>query len=225
MGKICVHHRSRLEKKKYKFIDCFRRLNNFGYIVKIVYDPNRTCFLGLICYDNGLFSYISITEDVNIGDRLYSGPLLNSSNPGSSCLLSVMPLFSIINNIESIPYTGFKFVKSAGNSALLINKKEFYIQVKMKTGWICNLNHNCMAVFGIVSNSRHKFDIIGKAGKNRALGFRPSVRGVAKNPCDHPHGGGEGKKSPPVSHTSMWGRIHKGVKTRSRKKKRLIFLR
>lgn len=204
-GKICVHHRSRLLKRKYKFIDYYRRLNCFGYLIKIEYDLNRSAFLGLISYNNGLISYIILSEQVYIGKEIYSGPNNISNhilNNGSSCILGSMRLFSIINNIESKPYRGFIFMRSAGTNALLINKQKNIVQIKMKSGWVCNLNKKCMGVFGVVSNSKHKFKILAKAGKNRALGFKSVVRGVAKNPCDHPHGGGEGRKSPPAAHRS-----------------------
>jgi large subunit ribosomal protein L2 len=217
-GKICVHHKTGGNKNRYYNIDFYRRIESSGYLYKIIYNANRTSFLGGIIYENGLFSYIILTEKIKIGDKIISGVKnINKKIIGSTYLLKNIKLFTIINNIEMYPYSGSSLVRSAGTSAVLSSIDKTKICLKLKSGWIMKLSHNCIATLGNVSNMRHKFNIIGKAGKSFALGKKSKVRGVAMNPCDHPHGGGEGKKSPPSAQRSPWGRLTKG--TDSLKKK------
>lgn len=213
-GKICVHHKSGGNKKQYLNIDFFRRINSFAHIYKIIKSSNRTSLIAGVIYENGLFSYLSLTESLKIGDKIYSG-IFNKiiDNLGSTYLLKDIKLFTIIHNIELYPYQGFSLVRSAGSKAILTKIERGKVTLKLKSGWNMNLSQKCLAILGQVSNKNHKFDIIGKAGKSRALGKRPSVRGVAMNPCDHPHGGGEGKKSPPSGQRSPWGWLTKGTPT------------
>jgi large subunit ribosomal protein L2 len=136
-GKICIHHRGRLQIRKYKFIDFFRRLNSVGVVIRIEKDLNRSAFLGLISYENGFLSYIVLSENIIVGKKIYSG-LFNyfgsKLNLGSSCIVGLMPLFSIVNNLEKIPYNGSIYVRAAGNSALLINKTKNFVQLKFRSG-------------------------------------------------------------------------------------------
>ena len=198
-GRLCVFNRGGGLIRKYRLIDFKRRLNLFGYVYKIFYDPNRTAYLGLISYDNGFFSYIILTEGVRIGSRIFSGNLLiNNSclSIGSSLDMFNIGLFSIISNIESSFMQGATLCRAAGSGALLISKMDNCVTLKLKSGWLINIDVKCIASIGYSSNMLHNMHIIGKAGKNRGLGKRPVVRGVAMNPCDHPHGGGNGKTSP-----------------------------
>ena len=219
-GRICVFHRGGGNLKKYRLIDFYRRLNLFGYVYKIIYDPNRTSFIGLIFYENGLFSYIILSDNVVIGNKIFSGDSIINNNcylQGSAIPLKYIPLFNIVNNIEISPNKGAIFIRSAGNSAIIVSKTLENVTLKFKSGWLVTVPSNCMASLGHVSNILHNMNIIKKAGKNRGLGIRPTVRGVAMNPCDHPHGGGNGKTSPPRAPVSPWGRMTKGPHTKNTK--------
>jgi len=214
-GKICVHHKAGGNKNKYIFIDFFRRLNIYGYLYKIFKSFYRTSFIGGIIYENGLFSYIILSENLKLGSRIYSGSIskeLNDSNIiGNSLILREMKLFSILNNIEDFPYKGGSLIRAAGTSAILTSKFKDKVVLKLKSGWNLTVSEYCIATIGIISNMKHKFEYLKKAGKSRSLGIRPTVRGVAMNPCDHPHGGGEGRKSPPSAQRSPWGWLTKGT--------------
>ena len=220
-GKICVHHKSGGNKNKFIFIDFYRRVNSYGYIYKILKSSNRTAFIGSVIYENGLFSHIILTENLKLGSKIYSGTYsfdVNDCNQiGTSLPLKEMKLFSILNNIENYPFTGGSIIRAAGSNAILTTKNNKKVIIKLKSGWNISLSELCIGTIGNVSNMKHKFEFLGKAGKARALGIRPTVRGVAMNPCDHPHGGGEGKKSPPSAQVSPWGWLTKG--TPSLKKK------
>lgn len=178
----------------------------FCYVIKILTDVNRTSYVGFILYDNGLISSIILSGNLLFGSIIYSGlPLFKNNNSitqsfkeGWAIPLSFIKVFSIINNIELKPFYGSKLIRSAGTRCMLISKTMNKVVLKLNSGWQLVVNQNCLAVLGIVSNYSKKFNVIGSAGLNRNYGFKPKVRGVAKNPCDHPHGGGNGKKSPPV---------------------------
>lgn len=221
LGRICVHHKSGGNKKKYCYIDFFRRVNNYGYIYKIIKSSNRTALIGGIIYENGLFSYIIIPETIKIGTKIYSGTTIKSDEDinivGNSIIMKDIKLFSIVNNIEKYPFSGGSLIRSAGTSAIITTKINNQVMLKLKSGWNIKISNYCIGTIGNVSNMKHKFTLLKKAGKSRALGIRPTVRGVAMNPCDHPHGGGEGRKSPPAGQVSPWGWLTKG--TPSLKKK------
>jgi len=219
-GHICVHHRSGGVKRNYCLIDFYRRINSFGLIYKIIKDLNRTAFLGSIIYENGLFSYIILSEGIKIGDRLYSGDIKNFRGKiknGFALCLNVINLFIIVNNVEINPYNGSKMARAAGASCLIVGKKKDNVILKFKSGWNMYVSKYCIAVIGHVSNMQHKFIDYEKAGRRINLGKKSIVRGLAKNACDHPHGGGEGRKSPPSSPKSPWGWLTCG--TSSNKKK------
>lgn len=201
-GHICIHHRSGGVKRNYSLVDFYRRINSFGIIIKIIKDLNRTALLGSIIYENGLFSYIILSEGVTVGNRLYSGSKKNfktKAKLGYSTSLKYISLFTTVNNIEFRPYTGSKLARAAGTSCLLVGRKYNYVILKLKSGWNLYLSKYCIASIGNVSNMLHHFVNFKKAGRVINLGKKPIVRGLAKNACDHPHGGGEGRKSPPSS--------------------------
>jgi len=202
LGTICVHHRFGGNKLKKYNIDWYRRIECFGYVYKILIDFNRTAFLGSIIYENGLFTNIILSENVKIGQKLYSGILNRNTKNGNTSILNNIRLFSIINNIEIYPNRGFTLARSAGSSSLLTSINKNIATLKLKSGLNMFLSTSNLANFGLVSNSLHKFNNLKKAGKSWSMGKRPKVRGVAMNPCDHPHGGGEGKKSPPKAQRS-----------------------
>lgn len=219
-GQICVHHRSGGVKRNYSLIDFYRRINSFGLIFKIVKDLNRTAFLGSIIYENGLFSYIILSEGIKLGTKLYSGSKKNFRGKfkiGFASSLNTFNLFTIVNNIEIKPYTGAKIARAAGTSCLLVGKKKDNIILKLKSGWNIYISKHCIATIGHVSNMLHKFINYKKAGRVINLGKRPTVRGLAKNACDHPHGGGEGRKSPPSSPRSPWGWLTSGTSSNNKK--------
>jgi large subunit ribosomal protein L2 len=228
LGRICVFNKIS-NKSKYLRIDFFRRISSFGYIWKIIKNSNRSAFIGNIIYENGLFSYIILTERLEIGLKIYSGieyifskyKYLNNYELGWTYLLKNMNLFTVISNVESNPNSGFNLVRSAGLKAILTKREKNKVSLKLKSGWNMILSDKCLCVFGRVSNLNHQLNKIGKAGKNWALGKKPVVRGVAMNPCDHPHGGGEGKKSPPSAQKSPWGWMTKGTPSKKKLKDKL----
>ena len=224
LGRICVHHQGGGNKRLYNYIDFYRRLNNFGIICNIIKDSFRSAFIGCIFYTNGLISYIIIAESNVKNTLVYSGDIIkntNCFNIGSAIPILNIPLFSIINNIELFPLSGSKLVRSAGVGAVLTGFLNNKAILKLSSGWQCSIDQHALATLGFVSNSQHKYLILKKAGRNRAMGIRPTVRGVAKNPCDHPHGGGEGKKSPPRAQVTPWGKFTKGTPTTNTIKDRL----
>jgi len=175
--------------------------------------------LGLIFYESGFFSYILLSEGIKIGYKLFSGQNINKIMPsiGSAILLNEVPLFSIVNSCELKKKEGGKLSRSAGNGSIIISKTDDNIVLKMRSGWLLNVSPYCMAALGYCSHTSHLLEIVGKAGKNRGKGIRPTVRGVAMNPCDHTHGGGNGKSSPPSAPVSPWGKMTVGPHTKNKK--------
>jgi len=177
-------------------------------------------FLGAILYENGLFSFIIISEGIKIGDIIYSGSFRNFDHliiKGFALPLHFINLFTLVNNIELGPYTGAALSRSAGTSCVLVGKKKDKIILKFKSGWNIYISKYSIATSGYVSNMMHQFIKLKKAGVAFHLGKRPVVRGVAMNPCDHPHGGGEGRKSPPSSPVSPWGWLTSGTSSKQKK--------
>jgi large subunit ribosomal protein L2 len=228
-GTICVHHKSGKNKNQYYFIDFYRRVNDLGFIYKVLTSQNRTAFLGAVIYQNGLFSYILLSETLKVGSKVYSGTFYDNDDVnyiGITIPMNKIRLFSLINNIEKYPYSGGSIVRAAGTCAILTSKLLNNIVIKLKSGWNLILSKYCLGTVGNISNMKHKFDKKKKAGVNRNLGIRPTVRGVAMNPCDHPHGGGEGRKSPPSGQRSPWGWLTKGTSSlqkKYQKKKKKLF--
>lgn len=204
-------------KKMYRLVDFKRDKKDIPAVVaSIEYDPHRTAFIALLNYVDGEKRYIIAPQGLKVGMEIISG---NDVAPeiGNALVLKNMPLGTMVHNIEMQPGQGGKLVRSAGASAQLTNKEEKYAVLKMPSGEIRKVLINCFATVGVVSNSDHSLQSMGKAGRNRWKGIRPRVRGVAMNPVDHPMGGGEGKASGghPRSRT---GKYAKGLKTRKRNK-------
>ncbi len=215
-GKITVRHQGGGARRKYRIID-FKRVKNDGIpaIVKAIeYDPNRTCFIALLSYANGDKSYILAPLGLKVGDTVMSGPTADIK-PGN-CL----PIAgTLIHNIEIKIGRGGQMVRSAGTAAQVMAKEGDYAQIRLPSGEVRKVSMKARATIGQVGNTDHSNVRIGKAGRKRHMGIRPTVRGVVMNPCDHPHGGGEGRS--PVgmpAPMSPWGKKTQGVKTRKHRK-------
>ena len=217
-GRITSRHKGAGHKKKYRFVDFQRNKENMkAKIERIEYDPNRSANIILVKYEDGQMSYLIAPNDIGVGDEIVSGP--NSEIKIGNCLpLHKIPAGTQIHNIEMSPGSGGKIARSAGSSAQLSGVDGLYSIIKLASGETRKIISTARATIGIVSNPDQKNRKIGKAGRNRWLGKRPQTRGVAMNPVDHPHGGGEGKTSGGRSPVSPWGQSAKGLKTRKNKK-------
>ncbi len=205
-------------KRRYRVID-FKR-NKAGVPAKVFsieYDPNRTCRIALLHYADGEKRYILAPEGLKVGQKVVSGPG-SDIQIGNALPLREMPLGSFIHNVELKPGKGGQLGRSAGVSLQLMAKEGDYAQLKMPSGEVRMIRLECMATYGSIGNAEHENINLGKAGRNRWLGRRSRVRGVAMNPVDHPMGGGEGKTSGGGHPVSPWGQKSKGLKTRKRKK-------
>ena len=217
LGRITSRSKGAGHKQKYREIDFYRKKDNLkAKIERIEYDPNRSAHVALIKYEDGLMSYILAPNKIKIGDEVVSGK--NKEIEIGNCMpLSDIPTGTDIHNIELYPNGGGKITRSAGSSAQISGKDENYCIIKLSSGEIRKIINTARATIGSVSNTDHQNIKIGKAGRNRWKGRRPSVRGVAMIPVDHPHGGGEGKTSGGRSPVSPWGQSAKGLKTRNNK--------
>ena len=217
LGRITSRSRGSGHKHKYRKIDFHRKKDDLKAIVqRIEYDPNSSAHVDLLKYEDGVMSYILAPNKINIGDEIVSGR--NKEIKVGNCMqLSDIPMGTDIHNIELSPNGGGKLVRSAGSSAQISGTDENYCIIKLTSGEIRKVINTARATIGSVSNTDHQNIKIGKAGRNRWKGRRPSVRGVAMNPVDHPHGGGEGKTSGGRSPVSPWGQSAKGLKTRNNK--------
>jgi large subunit ribosomal protein L2 len=216
-GRITTRHRGGGHKRHYRIIDFKRNKDLIPARVKsIEYDPNRSAYIALLNYADGEKRYILAPEGIKPGDQVQSG---NEApfKPGCCMPLKNMPLGSVIHNIEMNPGYGGKLVRSAGLAAQLVARAKGYATLRMPSGEMRMVNENCRATFGTVSNSEHNLRIEGKAGRNRWKGIRPTVRGTAMNPIDHPHGGGEGKHRGNIPQTP-WAIYTRGLRTRSKRK-------
>lgn len=217
LGRITSRSRGSGHKHKYRKIDFHRKKDDLKAIVqRIEYDPNRSAHIALLKYEDGVMSYILAPNKINIGDEIVSGRNIEIK-VGNCMQLSDIPVGTDIHNIELSPNGGGKLVRSAGSSAQISGMDENYCIIKLSSGEIRKVINTARATIGSVSNTDHQNIKIGKAGRNRWKGRRPSVRGVAMNPVDHPHGGGEGKTSGGRSPVSPWGQSAKGLKTRNNK--------
>ena len=217
-GRITVRHRGGGNKVKYRIID-FKRLNaNANTVVGIEYDPNRTAYIALLQDTEGNKSYIVAPQGLTAGDVVYSSPEADIK-PGNSLPIANIPVGTVINNIEIYPGKGAQLVRSAGAMAQLVSKEpNGMAQVRLPSGEVRWIRVDCKATIGQVGNVEHDTVKVGKAGKTRHKGIRPTVRGSVMNPCDHPHGGGEGKS--PIGHpgpVTPWGKPALGYKTRNKK--------
>tara|TARA_B100000809_G_scaffold257941_1_gene300349 strand:- start:450 stop:1277 length:828 start_codon:yes stop_codon:yes gene_type:complete len=217
-GRITVRHRGGGHKRKYRHID-FRRdkLGIPGKVAALEYDPNRSANLALLHYVDGEKRYILAPQGVAVGAMLVAGPEVEPAL-GNALPLAAIPLGVTVHNIELTPGNGGKLVRGAGMGAQLMSREGEYAQVRLPSGEIRMLHVNCMATIGQVGNSDHSKVNLGKAGRKRWQGIRPTVRGVAMNPVDHPMGGGEGRTSGGGHPVSPWGQLAKGGRTRKRRK-------
>ena len=218
LGRITSRSKGSGHKNKYRMIDFYRKKDDVkAKVERIEYDPNRSAHVVLIKYEDGEMNYILAPNKIKIGDEIVSGR--NKEIKIGNCMqLSDIPAGTEIHNIELSPKGGGKLVRSAGASAQISGIDENYCIIKLGSGEIRKVINTARATIGSVSNSDHQNIKIGKAGRNRWKGKRPSVRGVAMNPVDHPHGGGEGKTSGGRSPVSPWGQSAKGLKTRKNKR-------
>lgn len=218
-GKITTRHRGGGHKRQYRIIDFQRNKDGIpGRVATIEYDPNRTANIALIHYADGEKRYILAPHGLKVGDTIQSGPG-SDIKPGNALELGQIPAGTVIHNIELKPGRGGQLVRAAGAEAQLLGKEGDYVSVRLNSGEVRRILSKCRATVGTVGNRDHELISVGKAGRIRWLGRRPSVRGVVMNPNDHPHGGGEGKapigrKSP----VSPWGKPTLGYKTRSKNK-------
>jgi len=218
-GRITVRHRGGGNRRKYRVID-FKR-NRFDIpatVMTLEYDPNRSAFIALIQYEDGVKSYIIAPIGLKVGDKVVSGTAVDIK-VGNALPLSSIPVGTIIHNIELYPGKGAQLARSAGNMAQLMAKENGMALLRLPSGELRNVPANCMATVGQVSNPEHSNVNYGKAGRKRHMGWRPTVRGSVMNPCDHPHGGGEGKS--PIGRpgpVTPWGKPALGYKTRDKKK-------
>ncbi len=218
-GRITTRHIGGGHKQQYRVID-FKR-NKFGIIgfVKTVeYDPSRNVRISLVVYADGEKRYILTPEGLNVGDTIVSG-VDADIKVGNALPLENIPLGTIVHNVELTPGCGAKMVRTAGASAQLMAKEGDYVTLKLPSSEMRMVRKECIATIGVLGNSEFKNLKTGKAGRTRHLGIKPTVRGVTMNPCDHPHGGGEGKTGPGGHPKTPWGKPALGAKTRDAKKK------
>lgn len=221
-GKIMVRHQGGGHKRKYRLIDFKRDLDNIPATVKsIEYDPNRTSFISLVTYANGIKKYIIAPKGIKVGDKVVSGTENIDIVIGNTTILSNIPEGTLVHNVELIPGHGGQLARSAGSFIQILGFDDSgkYVVCKLMSGEVRKIRKECRATIGIVSNEDHNLVNLGKAGRSRHLGIRPTVRGSVMNPNDHPHGGGEGRQ--PIGKDaprSPWGRKLMGVKTRNSKK-------
>ncbi len=218
-GVITIRHRGGGHKRRYRIIDFKRNKHGIeGIVAAIEYDPNRNARIALINYKDGEKRYILHAKNLNIGDTIESG-IGSSLNIGNTLPLTEIPLGTSIHNIELIPTKGGQIVRAAGTSAKILAKEGDYVTLRLPSKEIRLIRKECFATIGEVSNNDAFLIQSGKAGRTRWLGKRPTVRGSVMNPCDHPHGGGEGRA--PIGRTrplTPWGKPALGMKTRKRKK-------
>ena len=224
-GRITVRHQGGGNKQKYRIIDFKRNKLDVPATVKTIeYDPNRTVFIALIEYTDGEKAYILAPAETKVGDTVISSAHADIK-PGNCLPLDMIPVGTIINSVELHPGKGAQMVRSAGAYAQLMAKENGYAQIRLPSGEVRMVRLGCKATIGVLSNIDHSNVSIGKAGRKRHMGIRPTVRGSVMNPCDHPHGGGEGRapigRSGPVT---PWGKPTLGYKTRSKKAKSNKFI-
>ncbi|MEH6347892.1 MAG: 50S ribosomal protein L2 [Bermanella sp.] len=217
-GRITTRHIGGGHKQLYRMIDFKRNKDGIpAKVERLEYDPNRTANIALVCYADGERRYILAAKGMQAGDQIISGETA-PIKVGSTMTVRHMPLGSVIHNIELKPGKGGQIARSAGTSAQLIAKEGAYVTLRLRSGEMRKILADCRATLGEVSNSEHSLRQLGKAGASRWRGVRPTVRGVAMNPVDHPHGGGEGRTSGGRHPVTPWGVPTKGYKTRKNKR-------
>ncbi len=218
MGRMTVRHRGGGHKRRYRLVDFKRKKLGVGALVeRLEYDPNRSAFIALLRYDDGEQAYILAPQRLNAGDRVIADERIDVK-PGNAGPLKNIPIGTIVHNIELKPGAGGQLARAAGTYAQLVGRDGNDAQIRLGSGEIRRVRAECMASIGAVSNPDHQNINLGKAGRQRWMGWRPSVRGVAMNPVDHPHGGGEGRTSGGRHPVTPWGKPTKGARTRRNKK-------
>ncbi|NLN50597.1 MAG: 50S ribosomal protein L2 [Acholeplasmataceae bacterium] len=218
-GKITVRHQGGGAKRKYRIIDFKRNKDNIvGKIATIEYDPNRSANIALVHYLDGEKRYILASKGLKVGDQIISGDRVDIK-VGNAMPIMNIPVGTIVHNVELSPGKGGQIARSAGTSVQIIGREGKYVLVTLSSGEVRKILGTCRATIGEVGNETHELITIGKAGRKRHMGVRPTVRGSAMNPVDHPHGGGEGKA--PIGRPSPmtpWGKPGRGIKTRKKNK-------
>lgn len=218
-GRITVRHRGGQNRRKYRIIDFKRdKRDMFATVKTLEYDPNRSGFIALLEYEDGEKRYIVAPQELKVGDKVISGETADIK-PGNALPLTKIPVGTFIYNVELNPGSGGQLARSAGNSAQLMAKENGYALLRLPSGELRNVSEICYASIGEVTNPEHENVSIGKAGRKRHMGIRPTVRGSVMNPNDHPHGGGEGKS--PIGRpgpVTPWGKPALGYKTRAKHK-------
>jgi len=217
-GRITIRHRGGGHKQRYRIIDFRRNKDDIpARVERLEYDPNRSAHIALVCYADGERRYIIAPRGLQVGATLMSGsdaPI----RPGNTLPIRNIPVGATIHCIEMMPGKGAQLARSAGTSAVLLAREGVYAQVRLRSGEVRRVHVDCRATIGAVGNEEHSLRQIGKAGANRWRGIRPGVRGVAMNPIDHPHGGGEGRTGEGREPVSPWGTPTKGYRTRRNKR-------
>jgi len=216
-GRVTARRRGGGAKTLYRMIDFKRRKQDvFATVERLEYDPNRSAFIALVKYDDGEKNYILAPQRIAVGDQVISS-FKTDVKPGNAMALKSMPVGTIVHNVEMKPEKGGQIARSAGAYAQLVGRDGGMAQVRLMSGELRAIPETCFATVGAVSNPDHMNRNLGKAGRKRLMGKRPSVRGVAMNPIDHPHGGGEGRTSGGRHPVTPWGKPTKGRKTRKNK--------
>lgn len=225
LGRITMRRRGGGAKNLYRRIDFKRRKFDIeAKVERLEYDPNRTAFIALVKYLDGELAYIIAPQRLKVGDKIIAGEKVDVK-PGNAMPLKALPVGTIIHNVELKPGKGGQFARAAGAYAQLVGRDGAMAQVRMQSGEVRLVHGDCMATVGAVSNADHLNETVGKAGRQRHKGNRPSVRGVAMNPVDHPLGGGEGRTSGGRHPVTPWGKPTKGHKTRSNKRTDKMIIR
>jgi large subunit ribosomal protein L2 len=224
-GEITMRHQGGGHKQRYRIVD-FKRDKDVitAKVERLEYDPNRSAFLALLLYADGERRYIIAPKGVSAGVQLVSGPEA-PIKAGNTLPLKNIPVGTTVHCVEMLPGKGAQLARAAGASVQLLAREGDYAQIRLRSGEIRKVHINCRATIGEVGNEEHSLESIGKAGRVRWRGIRPTVRGVAQNPVDHPHGGGEGKKSSARDPVSPWGTLSKGYKTRKNKRTDAMIIR
>jgi large subunit ribosomal protein L2 len=225
VGRMTVRHRGGGHKRTYRLVDFKRRKFGVSAVVeRLEYDPNRSAFIALLRYDDGEQAYILAPQRLDAGDHVIADERVDVK-PGNAAPMANIPIGTIIHNIELKPGAGGQIARSAGTYAQLVGRDGDHAQIRLGSGEIRRVRAACMASIGAVSNPDHQNTNLGKAGRRRWMGWRPSVRGVAMNPVDHPHGGGEGRTSGGRHPVTPWGKPTKGARTRRNKKTDRLIVR
>ena len=224
-GRITVRFRGGGHKRRYRMIDFKRnKFDQVATVERLEYDPNRTAFIALVKYEDGEVRYILAPQRLSVGDQIVAGQRVDIK-PGNALPLKNIPVGTIVHNVELKAGKGGQMARSAGTYVQLVGKDQGYAQLRLASGELRMVRGECMATIGAVSNPDQQNVNLGKAGRTRWLGFRPHVRGVAMNPIDHPHGGGEGRTSGGRHPVTPWGKPTKGKKTRNNKQTDKLIMR